>query len=80
MISTKKAGDHAIEDYYQIAQAILVKGTNFQIQVWRALLSVPFGRITTYQTVADLIDRPTAARAVGNAIGSNPIGYLIPCH
>jgi AraC family transcriptional regulator of adaptative response/methylated-DNA-[protein]-cysteine methyltransferase len=59
---------------------LLVKGTNFQIQVWRALLSVPFGGITTYQTVADLIDRPTAARAVGNAIGSNPIGYLIPCH
>lgn len=59
---------------------LLVKGTNFQIQVWRALLSVPFGGITTYQTVADLIDRPTASRAVGNAIGSNPIGYLIPCH
>ena len=59
---------------------LLVKGTNFQIQVWRALLSVPFGGITTYQTVANLIDRPTASRAVGNAIGSNPIGYLIPCH
>jgi AraC family transcriptional regulator of adaptative response/methylated-DNA-[protein]-cysteine methyltransferase len=59
---------------------LLVKGTNFQVQVWRALLNVPFGGITTYQTVADLIDRPTASRAVGNAIGSNPIGYLIPCH
>jgi AraC family transcriptional regulator, regulatory protein of adaptative response / methylated-DNA-[protein]-cysteine methyltransferase len=60
--------------------ALLVKGTNFQIQVWRALLRVPFGEITTYQTIAETIDRPTAVRAVGNAVGHNPIGYLIPCH
>jgi AraC family transcriptional regulator, regulatory protein of adaptative response / methylated-DNA-[protein]-cysteine methyltransferase len=59
---------------------LLVKGTNFQIQVWRALLKVPFGEMTTYQTIAEAIDRPTASRAVGNAIGNNPIGYLIPCH
>ena len=59
---------------------LLVKGTNFQIQVWRALLKIPFGAITTYQTIAEAIDRPTAARAVGSAIGKNPIGYLIPCH
>ena len=59
---------------------LLVKGTNFQIQVWRALLRVPFGGITTYQTIAEMLGRPTAARAVGNAVGSNPVGYLIPCH
>ena len=59
---------------------LLVKGTNFQIQVWRALLKVPFGGMTTYQTIAEMIGRPTAARAIGNAIGNNPIGYLIPCH
>ncbi|MBW4655497.1 MAG: methylated-DNA--[protein]-cysteine S-methyltransferase [Kaiparowitsia implicata GSE-PSE-MK54-09C] len=59
---------------------LLVKGTNFQIQVWRALLQIPFGGITTYQTMANLAGRPTAARAVGNAIGDNPISYLIPCH
>jgi AraC family transcriptional regulator, regulatory protein of adaptative response / methylated-DNA-[protein]-cysteine methyltransferase len=59
---------------------LLVKGTNFQIQVWRALLKLPFGAIATYQTIAQMVDRPTAARAVGNAIGNNPIGYLIPCH
>lgn len=59
---------------------LLVKGTNFQIQVWRALLKVPFGGITTYQTIAEMIGRPTAVRAVGNAVGNNPIGYLIPCH
>lgn len=59
---------------------LLVKGTNFQIQVWRALLKVPFGGMTTYQTVAEMIGCPTATRAVGNAVGKNPIGYLIPCH
>ncbi|WP_333458581.1 methylated-DNA--[protein]-cysteine S-methyltransferase [Microcoleus sp. Pol10D4] len=59
---------------------LLVKGTNFQIQVWRALLQLPFGAIATYQTIAQMVARPTAARAVGNAIGKNPIGYLIPCH
>jgi AraC family transcriptional regulator of adaptative response/methylated-DNA-[protein]-cysteine methyltransferase len=57
-----------------------VKGTNFQIQVWRALLTIPFGGMTTYQGLATEIGRPTAARAIGNAVGRNPIGYLIPCH
>ncbi|AFY35474.1 methylated-DNA--[protein]-cysteine S-methyltransferase [Calothrix sp. PCC 7507] len=59
---------------------LFVKGTNFQIQVWRGLLQIPFGSITTYQSLAAAIGRPTAARAVGNAVGSNPISYLIPCH
>jgi AraC family transcriptional regulator of adaptative response/methylated-DNA-[protein]-cysteine methyltransferase len=59
---------------------LFVKGTNFQIQVWRALLRVPFGGITTYQGLAKAMGRPTAARAVGNALGRNPVGYLIPCH
>ncbi|OUL19415.1 6-O-methylguanine DNA methyltransferase [Nostoc sp. RF31YmG] len=59
---------------------LLIKGTNFQIQVWRALLQVPFGGMTTYQKIAELIGSPTAARAVGNAVGNNPIAYLIPCH
>ncbi len=59
---------------------LLVKGTNFQIQVWRALLKIPFGSMTTYQTIAKYISHPTAARAVGNAIGKNPVAYLIPCH
>jgi AraC family transcriptional regulator, regulatory protein of adaptative response / methylated-DNA-[protein]-cysteine methyltransferase len=59
---------------------LFVKGTNFQIQVWRALLRVPFGGVTTYQGLAEAMGRPTAARAVGNALGRNPVGYLIPCH
>ncbi|MEO0373839.1 MAG: methylated-DNA--[protein]-cysteine S-methyltransferase [Cyanobacteria bacterium P01_A01_bin.17] len=59
---------------------LYVKGTNFQIQVWRALLNIPFGGLTTYQGLAEMMGRPTAARAVGNALGQNPVGYLIPCH
>lgn len=59
---------------------LLVKGTNFQVQVWRALLKIPFGGITTYQQLATAIQQPTATRAIGNAVGSNAIAYLIPCH
>ena len=57
-----------------------LRGTNFQIQVWRALLRIPFGSLTTYQHLAQALGKPTAARAVGNAVGNNPVGYLIPCH
>ncbi|NEP17191.1 MAG: methylated-DNA--[protein]-cysteine S-methyltransferase [Leptolyngbya sp. SIO4C1] len=60
--------------------ALLVKGTNFQIQVWRALLKIPLGGLVTYQGLAQQLGRPTAARAVGSAVGKNPIAYLIPCH
>lgn len=59
---------------------LCVQGTDFQIQVWRALLSIPFGQVTTYQAIATAIGKPTATRAVGSAIGRNPIAYLIPCH
>ncbi|RXJ86176.1 methylated-DNA--[protein]-cysteine S-methyltransferase [Arcobacter sp. CECT 8985] len=59
---------------------LYVKGTNFQINVWKALINIPDGSITTYEDVAKYLDNPKAVRAVANAIGSNPIGYLIPCH
>ena len=59
---------------------LLVKGTNLQINVWKALINLPNGGITTYQDVANFIDKPKAVRAVANAIGENHIGYLIPCH
>lgn len=59
---------------------LAVKGTNFQIQVWRALLQIPFGGLTTYGALAEAIGRPTAVRAVANAVGRNPVAYLIPCH
>lgn len=57
-----------------------VRGTNFQIQVWRALLEIPEGRVVDYGSVARAIGRPRAARAVGQAVGANPVAVLIPCH
>ncbi len=59
---------------------VFVKGTNFQIKVWEALLKIPMGSITTYQTIASTINSPRAMQAVGSAVGSNHIAYLIPCH
>jgi AraC family transcriptional regulator of adaptative response/methylated-DNA-[protein]-cysteine methyltransferase len=55
-------------------------GTNMQIQVWQALLRIPLGETATYSDIAREIGRPTAQRAVGNAVGSNPVSLLIPCH
>lgn len=57
-----------------------LRGTNFQIKVWEALLRLPPGELTTYQALADQIHSPEAARAVGNAVALNPLAYLIPCH
>jgi AraC family transcriptional regulator of adaptative response/methylated-DNA-[protein]-cysteine methyltransferase len=59
---------------------LLVRGTNFQIKVWEALLRIPFAQCTTYQHIAQAIGQPSAARAVGQAVGANTIGALIPCH
>lgn len=59
---------------------LLLKGTNFQVQVWEALLRVPPGGLVSYQTLAESIGVPKASRAVGSAVARNPIGYLIPCH
>jgi AraC family transcriptional regulator of adaptative response/methylated-DNA-[protein]-cysteine methyltransferase len=57
-----------------------VRGTAFQVKVWRALLQVPTGGLVTYGHLAASIGQPGAARAVGSAVGSNPIAYMIPCH
>ena len=59
---------------------LYLKGTPFETQVWQALLKIPFAGIVSYQGLATSINRPTAARAIGNAIGNNPVAYLIPCH
>ncbi|MFN3566859.1 MAG: methylated-DNA--[protein]-cysteine S-methyltransferase [Burkholderiaceae bacterium] len=56
------------------------QGTAFQQSVWRALLKVPFGRTSTYGALAAAIGRPTAARAVGAAVGANPLAVVVPCH
>ena len=58
----------------------LSSGTSFQISVWRELLNIPYGKVKTYGQVADKIGKPGAARAVGNAVGANPIPIIIPCH
>ncbi len=59
---------------------LLVRGTNFQVQVWRALLTIPPGALRSYGQLAESIGRPQAARAVGTAVGHNPVALLIPCH
>lgn len=57
-----------------------LKGTDFQLKVWESLLKIPMGQLSTYGELAKHIDAPKASRAVGTAIGSNPVAFLIPCH
>ena len=57
-----------------------LRGTNFQLKVWEALLQIPAGMATTYEGLAERIGQPAASRAVGSAVGHNPIAVLIPCH
>lgn len=58
----------------------LSSGTPFQISVWKELLKLPYGKVKTYREIAKNIGNPGAARAVGNAVGANPIPIIIPCH
>jgi len=57
-----------------------LKGTAFQLKVWEALLKIPAGKLSTYKTIAEEINNPKAVRAVGTAIGQNPVAFIIPCH
>lgn len=59
---------------------LYLKGTNFQIKVWQALLNIPSGTVTSYEDIARKIDKPSSVRAVANAVAHNPVAYLIPCH
>jgi len=59
---------------------VLVKGTNWQVRVWRALLDIPDGGVTSYGSIARALGNPDASRAVGSAVGKNAVGVLIPCH
>jgi AraC family transcriptional regulator of adaptative response/methylated-DNA-[protein]-cysteine methyltransferase len=59
---------------------VVLIGTDFEIRVWQTLLAVPFGGATTYSAVAEKLGRPTASRAVGAAVGRNPISFVVPCH
>ncbi|MGC3940049.1 methylated-DNA--[protein]-cysteine S-methyltransferase [Roseobacter sp. EG26] len=69
------AGDGALE-----TAPLFLIGAPFQIKVWEALLSIPSGQVTTYSEIAQSIGHPRAVRAVGTAVGRNPISWLIPCH
>jgi len=69
------------KDWSQLSNIKLhLKGTNFQLKVWEALLNIPIGGLSTYASVAATIAQPMASRAVGSAVGDNPVAFLIPCH
>lgn len=69
------------QDWSKLHQVKLhLKGTDFQLKVWETLLKVPMGQLTTYGTIAQKIEKPESSRAVGTAIGNNPVAFLIPCH
>jgi len=69
------------KDWSQLGKIKLhLKGTSFQLKVWQALLAIPTGGLSTYASVAGVIGQPTASRAVGSAVGDNPVAFLIPCH
>jgi AraC family transcriptional regulator of adaptative response/methylated-DNA-[protein]-cysteine methyltransferase len=87
MLSRNDAGIAAIVDHLfgraggaDRPLSLHVSGTNFQIAVWKALLRIPPGSLVSYGRVASALGRPRSARAVGNAIGANPVAFLIPCH
>jgi len=69
------------KDWNQLSEIKLhLKGTSFQLKVWEALLTIPMGGLHTYANIAQQINSPQANRAVGSAIGANPVAFLIPCH
>jgi len=86
MIEDHRSTAPLVEPIFDISQRgreslrVHLRGTNFQLKVWEALLQVPAGAVTTYEEIASHIGRPSAMRAVGTAVGHNPIAVLIPCH
>jgi AraC family transcriptional regulator, regulatory protein of adaptative response / methylated-DNA-[protein]-cysteine methyltransferase len=69
------------KDWSELSKIKLhLKGTSFQLKVWEALLNIPMGGLSTYSSVAAAIHQPNASRAVGSAVGDNPVAFLIPCH
>jgi AraC family transcriptional regulator of adaptative response/methylated-DNA-[protein]-cysteine methyltransferase len=59
---------------------VVLIGTDFQVRVWEALLRIPMGRACTYSSIAERIGQPSASRAVGAAVGANPLSFVVPCH
>ena len=76
----------AVEAFFQGQQvnterlSLHVTGSEFQIKVWQALLDIPLGHTATYTDIANTVGHSEAVRAVGTAIGSNPVAFLVPCH
>ena len=71
---------HRIFENHTKPLSLLLRGTPFQQKVWSALLDIPSGKTVSYSFIAKTIEKPTAVRAVANAIANNPISYIIPCH
>ncbi len=85
LIKQHQPSHNSIKKYFLNIRAkskikIHARGTNFQIKVWEALVSIPPGKTTTYASIAKQIGKPKAVRAVGTAVGKNPVSYIIPCH
>ncbi|SFR47283.1 DNA-O6-methylguanine--protein-cysteine S-methyltransferase /Transcriptional regulator Ada /transcriptional regulator, AraC family [Marinobacter daqiaonensis] len=87
LISSEMATRHVIDVLFRDRPgrptgplSLHVTGTNFQVAVWRALLRIPPGRLASYSLIAAALGRPGSSRAVGNAVGANPVALLIPCH
>lgn len=87
MIEDHRSTVHLIEPIFDLRYShrgkplnVHLRGTNFQLKVWEALLQIPAGDVTTYAGIASRIGNPNATRAVGTAVGHNPIAVLIPCH
>lgn len=69
------------QDWSSLQQIKLhLKGTEFQLKVWETLLKIPMGGLVTYKDIAGQLGKPSASRAVGSAVGDNPVAFLIPCH
>jgi AraC family transcriptional regulator of adaptative response/methylated-DNA-[protein]-cysteine methyltransferase len=86
MVEDSRATASLVEPIFDLGQRLdqplrlHLRGTNFQLKVWEALLRVQAGAVTTYSQIAERIGEPRAARAVGSAVGANPVPVLIPCH
>lgn len=77
----KRAAQIFSLDWQNMGEITLhLRASDFQIKVWQALLSIPLGQLSTYSDIAQVLNKPQAARAVGNAVGKNPVAFIIPCH
>ncbi len=77
-IEVRKVFNNNFNELHKIK--LHLKGTDFQLKVWETLLTIPMGQLSTYGNIAKKVNNPNASRAVGTAIGDNPVAFLIPCH